>query len=159
MLRFDDGRFFSQGACTFLYRPATEQDTTPRIMIGVQIEDFHTEAAVDTGGVYLICDPEIADLLELDPSNALGTDKLRIRGFEVRGTLHRVSLTLLAQEGQSLELEVTTFVPRLQSNELWILPPFMGLAGCLEFLRFAVDPGNNVFYFGPCDHYLPDVSH
>ncbi|MFB0536973.1 MAG: hypothetical protein ACETWR_18565 [Anaerolineae bacterium] len=149
MLRFEDGRLFSQGACTFSYRPATEQDTTPRIMIGVQIEGLYTETAVDTGGVYLVCDPEIVDLLKLDPSSGLGTDKLQIRGFEVGGTLHRVSLTLLAQEGQSLELEVTAFVPHPQPNELWNLPPFMGLTGCLERLRFAVDPGTNVFYFGP----------
>jgi len=149
MLHFEDGRLFSQGACTFSYRPATEQDTTPRIMIGVQIEDLCTEAAVDTGGVYLVCDPEIADLLELDPNSGLGADKLRIRGFEVHGTLHRVSLTVLAQEGQSLELEVTAFLPRLQPNELWNLPSFMGLLSCLERLRFAVDPGTDVFYFGP----------
>jgi len=32
MLRFKDNRPFSQGACTFLYRPATEQETTPRII-------------------------------------------------------------------------------------------------------------------------------
>lgn len=148
MLRFEDGRPFSQGACTFSYRPATEQDTTPRIMIGVQIESLYTETAVDTGGVYLVCDPEIADLLKLDPSSGMGSNKLCIRGFEVRGTLHRVSLTLLAQEGRSLELEVTAFVPCLQPHQLWSLPPFMGLAGCLEWLRFAVDPITDTFYFG-----------
>lgn len=151
MLCFVDGRPFSQGACTFSYRPVTEQDTTPRIVVGVQIEGLYTETAVDTGGVYLVCDPEIADLLKLDPSSGLGTHKLQIRGFKVRGTLHRVSLTLLAQEGQSLELEVTVFVPCLQPNQLWDLPPFMGLTGCLERLRFAVDPTTDTFYFGPID--------
>ncbi|RLC84125.1 MAG: hypothetical protein DRI79_13270 [Chloroflexi bacterium] len=149
MLRFEDGRLFSQGACTFSYRPATEQDTTPRIMIGVQIEGLYTETAVDTGGVYLVCDPEIADLLELDPSSGLGADRLEVRGFKVRGTLHRVSLMLLAQEGQSLELEVTAFLPRLQPGEVWSFPTFMGLMGCLERLRFAVDPTTDTFYFGP----------
>jgi predicted aspartyl protease len=149
MLHFEDGRLFSQGACTFSYRPATEQDTTPRIMISVQIEGLYTETAVDTGGAYLVCDPEIADLLKLDPSSGLGTDKLQVRGSQVGGTLHRVSLTLLAQKGRSLALEVTAFVPRLHPNELWNLPSFIGLTGCLEFLRFAVDPGTNAFYFGP----------
>jgi hypothetical protein len=149
MLRFEDGRLFSQGTCTFLYRPATEQDTTPRIMIGVQIEDFYTEAAVDTGGVYLVCNPETAGFLKLDPDSALSTDKVGIRGSSVPGTLHRVFLTLLAQEGQSLKLEATAFVPRLQPYVLWDLPPIMGFAYCLERLRFAVDPETDAFYFGP----------
>lgn len=148
MLHFEDGRPFSQGASVFSYRPATEQDTTPRIIVSVQIEDVCTESAVDTGGVYLVCDPEIADLLELDLRDGLDATKLLIRGVEVRGALHRVSLTLLAQQGQSLELEVTAFIPCLQSDEPWYLPPVMGLVGCLERLRFAVDPTTDMFYFG-----------
>jgi hypothetical protein len=149
MLRFEDGHPFSQGVCPFSYRPATEQETTPRIMIDVQIEGLLTQTVVDTGGVYLVCGPEIADLLDVDPGDGLGAKKLLIRGLEVCGTLHRVSLKLLAQEGRSLELEVTAFLPRLQPSQPWTLPPLMGLMGCLERLRFAVDPTTDSFYFGP----------
>jgi hypothetical protein len=147
LLRFQDGRSFAQGACKFLYRPVTSGETAPRIIVEIQIEGIEAQAIVDTGGAYLVCDPQIADLLDLDPTHALDTDRLHIRGFSVPGSIHRVLLTLMADEGESMELEVTAFVPR--SNHLhWDLPSFMGLGGCLERLRFAIDPATDTFYFG-----------
>jgi hypothetical protein len=151
LLKFEDGRPFAQGASTYLYRPATERDTTPRIFVAVLIEDIPTETVVDTGGVYLVCEPETADLLDLDAASGLATDKVNIRGRSVPGTLHRLYLTLLAEEGKSLKLETTAFVPRLRPNERWDLPPYMGLRGCLEWIRFAVDPTTDTFYFGTID--------
>jgi hypothetical protein len=155
LLRFEDGRPFSQGACKYRDRPATELETTPRIFIIVKIEGLPTETAVDTGGVYLLCNPEIAEKLHLDPASGFATDSLMIPrlGLRVAGTLHRLSLTFLAEEGKSLRLEATAFVPRLQlnKNKLRKLPSFMGLMGCLERIRFAVDPTTNTFYFGPID--------
>ena len=36
------------------------------------------------------------------------------------------------------------------AEERWgELPSFLGLMGCLERMRFAVDPLDNTFYFGP----------
>jgi hypothetical protein len=151
MLNFDEGHPFSQGACPFLYRPATEQETTPRIFVTVQIEGLQVETAIDTGGAYFVCDPEIADLLGLDPADGVETDELNIRGYKIAGTLHRLSLRLLAEEGKPLQVEATAFIPRLQPYQTWALPSFMGLLGCLERIRFAVDPVTNIFYFGPID--------
>ena len=148
LLQFTDGQSFAQGCCGFLYRPATEQETTPRIILTVQIGGIETQAVVDTGGVYLVCDPEMADGLHLDPSYGVGSASLLIRGQTVSGTLYRLPLALVPQEGRGLEVEVTAFVPRLQPNESWNLPSFMGLSGCLERLRFAVDPATDTFYFG-----------
>ena len=151
LLRFEDGRPFAQGACPFVYRPATERETVHRIFVPVQIEDIQTEAVVDTGGVYLVCQPEIAALLSLDPASAIRTDELNIRGRKVPGALYRLYLTLLAEEGKSHKLEIIAFVPRLEPNEPWNLPSFMGLTGCLEWIRFAVDPITDTFYFGAID--------
>jgi len=148
MLHFEDDRPFSQGACTFLYRPATEQETTPRIIVRVQIQGIQTNVVLDTGGVYLVCNPQIVELLDLDPVSDIGKTRLVIRGTNVPGSLYRLPLILLAEKGQSIELEVTAFVPRLRPNQLWDLPSFMGLEGCLERLRFAIDPTTNTFYFG-----------
>ena len=145
LLRFQDGRPFAQGACNYLYRPVPREETTPRIIVQVQVEGIETQAIVDIGGVYLVCEPQIAGLLKLKPADALRTDKLTIRGFTYSGHIHRVSLTLLAQEGQSIRLEATAFVPHFPQ---WNLPSFMGLSGCLERLRFAVDPDTDTFYFG-----------
>lgn len=56
---------------------------------------------------------------------------------------------LLADEGQgeSLTLDVTAFLP----DDRWNLPNMLGLTGCLERIRFAVDPANDLFYFGAID--------
>lgn len=126
-----------------------DHTATPRITIVVQIGGFQTQAVVDTGGVYLVCDPEIPDLLDLNSRASLGVDTLVIRGYEYVGDLYRLPIRLLAEEGESLELEVTAFIPYLSPGQEWQTPSFLGLQGCLEFLRFAVDPGANVFYFGP----------
>ncbi|MBN1484372.1 MAG: hypothetical protein JXA37_06580 [Chloroflexia bacterium] len=71
-----------------------------------------------------------------------------IRDRTYQGELHRLSLVLKAQDGESVALEVTAFLPRLRPGETWNLPPFLGLRGCLERLRFAVDPASDTFYFG-----------
>ncbi|MBM4429741.1 MAG: hypothetical protein FJ026_05235 [Chloroflexi bacterium] len=149
VLQFADGRAFATGACPYRDQPTFDRTRTPRITIAVWIGGFQTQAVVDTGGVYLVCDPEIRDLLNLNPSASLGIATLVIRGYEYRGDLHRVGMTLLAKQGESLELEVTAFIPRLDPGQEWRFPSLLGLQGCLEFLRFAVDPGTNVFYFGP----------
>lgn len=150
LLRFEDDRPFAQGGCMFVDRPATAGTASSAIHIPIQIEGLsQTEAVVDTGGAYLVCNPEIADLLNLDPADALTVSGLEIRGHRVPGTLHRLTLTLLAEEGQGLEQEVTAFVPDPHPSQSWMeLPTFLGLTGCLEWFRFAVDPVDNMFYFG-----------
>jgi hypothetical protein len=103
------------------------------------------------GGVYLVCDPQIADLLDLDPSMGLETDLLSIRKTRVAGTLYRLSLTLLDEGGGSLQQEVTVFVPNLPPYEVSDLPSILGWMGCLERLRFAIDPATDTFHFGAVD--------
>lgn len=149
MLQFTNGHLFATGACSYWDQRPSDHTTTPRIVVAVQIDGFQTQAVVDTGGVYLVCDPEIPALLELDPSTSLGMAELIIRGYKYKGQLYRLPIRFLAEEGESIELEVTAFTPRLESGQEWRFPSFLGLQGCLEFLRFAVDPGANVFYFGP----------
>lgn len=95
--------------------------------------------------------PPIANRLQLDENDSLGEDVVGIRGSNVRGRLHRVNLKFLAEEGQSLTLEVTALIPKDTREERWVseLPCFLGLHGCLERLRFAVEPYTETFYFGP----------
>lgn len=148
ILQFADGRPFATGACPYWDQLSLDRTETPRILVAICIGDSQTQAVVDTGGVYLVCDPEIPDLLSLNPSTSLGVTNLIIRGYKYTGHLQRLTITMLAEEGESLELEVTAFIPRLDPEQEWRFPSFLGLQGCLEFLRFAVDPGANVFYFG-----------
>lgn len=148
LLCFEDGNPFAQGGCAYENRPASEQENTPRIIVPVQIEGVATRAILDTGGVYLVCNPEIAEFLALDPAQSLGTEMLGIRGMRYAGNLYRLSLGLMATEGEGLQVEVTAFVPQLVMSDVWVLPSFLGLQGCLERLRFAVDPSTDTFYFG-----------
>ena len=54
----------------------------------------------------------------------------------------------MADEGSDLEIETTAFVPVLDESEIWELPMFLGMQGCLERVRFAIDPTKERFYFG-----------
>lgn len=85
----------------------------------------------------------------LSPFLLARRNSLTVRGIKYQGQLYRLPIKFLAAEGESFELEVTAFIPHLEPGQEWLFPSFLGLQGCLEFLRFAVDPGANVFYFGP----------
>ena len=65
------------------------------------------------------------------------------RSRTIHGKLIRTPLTILADEGDSLEVDATVFI----SSE-WQHGNFLGYAGLLERIRFAVDPQTNGFYFG-----------
>jgi hypothetical protein len=56
-------------------------------------------------------------------------------------------MQIKAEEGEDLIQEVTAFIPNASVEEWGEIPTFLGLTGCLEFLKFAVDPGENLFYF------------
>lgn len=150
-LRFEDGRPFAQGTCPYLHRPLTEAETTNRILVNVKINGLETQAVVDTGGVWLVCDPGFAEVLELDPEGGWECPPLWIRGHQFRGMLHRLRVTLVAEEGQDLELEGTAFVPEPEPYQSWPWLSFLGFHGCLERIRFAVNPITETFYFGPAN--------
>jgi hypothetical protein len=146
-----DGISFPTGSVNYIYGPAHEQDKSSRIIFQVEIEGLKTLAVLDTGGVYLVCTPEIGRELKLDPLSAINLEPeaINIRGFKIHGNLHLLNLTILASDGNSLGLQVTAFVPN--ADEIWLnLPCFLGWQGCLERLRFAIDPSSDTFYFGPC---------
>ena len=143
-----DGRPFASGAADYFYQPATG-DLTPRIILQVEIEGVLTSAIFDTGAPYLICSPKLARYLNLDRRSALEITRLNIRGVILAGRLHRVALVIPASEGDGIRLDATAFVPEETSHVDWGgLPSFIGLNGCLERIRFAVDPGEDRLDFG-----------
>jgi hypothetical protein len=150
-LTFPDGERFTTGVIPYQYRPATAYETTPRLILEVEIDGIQTEAVVDTGGIYLVCNPRIARLLHLETAEAIsGVQSILLRGVLVQGRLYRLTLTILAEEGEDTTIETTAFVPEPEEAEHWSeLPCFLGLYGCLECARFAVDPRTERFYFGP----------
>jgi hypothetical protein len=146
-----NGDAFATGAAVYDYRPATSAEISPRIVLTVMVGDHDTSAFVDTGGLYFICTPPFARRLRLDPGQGLpAPDRIRWRGEIFRGLLYRLPLTFPAIEGDGLTIEATAFVPQMRPTETWNeeLTCVLGLQGCLERLRFAVDPATETFYFG-----------
>lgn len=68
---------------------------------------------------------------------------LSTRLGQFHGSLFRGLITVLASSGESLDVEATAFL-----TPEWPGPNFLGYQGFLQRIRFAVDPENNLFYFG-----------
>ncbi len=105
---------------------------------------------VDSGAPWCLINPEFYDAWGLEfekdyePAHAMW-----IRGMRWLGHLTRTNLILKADDGESLIVAATFFIPAIQSFEIWNYPNFLGLDGFLNRIRYAVDPAENVFYFGP----------
>lgn len=148
-LSLPNGDAFATSWQTDVYYEPTSAEDKSRLILQVAIEDIVTEAMVDTGGLYLFCTPTVAQQLDLDETASLGTQILLFRGDRVQGTLHRLTLTLFAEEGEDVVIETTAFVPDGHYDNVPELPSILGLQGCLDRLRFAFDPVTDIFYFGP----------
>ncbi len=150
VLNFADGEPFATGAAEYGFSPTLGSEAAERITLPVEIEGQQTTAIVDTGAPYLVCDPDLAKVVDFDHAGALDAREILIRGLWVKGAIHRVNLVLLADVGESLFLETPAFVPdSVQDFAPGFFPSsFLGLVGCLESIRFAVDPSSRTFYFG-----------
>jgi hypothetical protein len=132
------GEPFATGQLPCSSQPALPGERLTRLFLQVEIAGVTSPAVVDTGAAYLIVDPTIAGRVGLQHAAALDRDELVIRGFRCRGSLHRVPVTLVASDGESLTFEATAFLPETETQGDWTLPSFLGWQGCLERIRFAV---------------------
>jgi hypothetical protein len=124
------------------------QRQPPRVVVRVQPKPLTIPilAVLDTAAPWCILKPLIGDLIMDELAEIPGLVKLSTRLGTYDGRLYRGSLTLLAEEGESLDLEVTFFLsPQWQGGN------FLGYEGALERARFAVNPRENLFYFGAID--------
>jgi hypothetical protein len=103
-------------------------------------------AVLDTAAPWCILKPNIGDLIMDELDEIPGLVRLSTRLGTCQGRLYRGALTLMAEEGESLDLDVMFFL-----SPLWQGGNFLGYEGALERARFAVDPRANQFYFGPTD--------
>jgi hypothetical protein len=147
MLSYSDGRPFTQGACHCTIGPMSGSGLN-RIMLDILVEGIREKAVVDTGGAYLVCSRDISAYLRPLLVDALGPGEIGVRGRTIGGTLYRLTLSLLADRGQgeNLDFSVTALLPEPETH--YGLPTILGLVGCLERLRFAVDPSDETFHFG-----------
>ena len=129
------------------------QDQAARIVLPVVIAGrWPVPVIADTGAPWCIFNPEM--IIDLDFSGAANYAPeivLTVRGIGYPGRLLRMDITLPADEGENFDIDATVFVPLLSSGETWPHPNFIGLDGFLNRIRFAVDPAENAFYFGPME--------
>ena len=105
-------------------------------------------ALVDTGAPYCIFETEITEALGLFPNNGERIT-LSTRRDSFHGTVQRLTIRLVAEQGDSLDVDASVFV-----TSDWGSGNFVGYSGFLERFRFAVDPPTNSFYFGPQAIYV-----
>ena len=61
----------------------------------------------------------------------------------ITGSLGRVTVRFVAADGEPLTIDATCF-----TSEGWLGPMVIGWKGCLERIRFGLDPSEEAFYFG-----------
>jgi hypothetical protein len=122
-------------------RPGSEARILVRLSLGL-VPSF-VLAVVDTAAPWCIFGPDVGQYLKRAFWPVEGQVSLSTRIGLLRGDLYRVPLTLLADEGENLEVEATVFL-----SPDWRGPNFIGYEGLLQRIRFAVDPETNLFYFG-----------
>jgi hypothetical protein len=128
--------------------PGDSEDKV-RLVIYAMVAENLTPFIVDTGAPWCVLDPKLARLLIANRQ----TDHIEdityiVRRTSYRGALFRLDLGFMDEPtGDLTVVEATVFVPSLQLEDEWREPNFIGLKGCLERMRFAVDPAESAFYF------------
>ena len=144
LLQWSNGRPFAIGRARFADSFGVEQGT-PKVFIKIRLGalDFATTAQLDTGSAWSVLNAEIAGELSLLDGDGQVT-KLATPGGTVVGRLERTRVAILADDGngRSLTTEATFFV-----SPHWTGHTFLGYAGLLAHVRFALDPRDNFFYF------------
>ena len=144
-----EGEDFTTGESRFLDRLPTDPEASSKIYVKLRPAELATTllAQLDTGSPWSILETEIADAVGL--FDAGGEPKRLIsHGLTFEGHLVRVAMLLLADDGDSLEVDATVFVSRD-----WPSGNFIGYSGLLESIRIALDPQANRFHFGPAGEH------
>lgn len=102
-------------------------------------------ALLDTASEWCVLPHDLAMELGVELERLPFTSSLHTRFGLLTGTLGRVTIRFDAVEGDSLAVDATCF-----ASEEWPGPMVVGWKGCLERMRFGLDPGDDSFYFGAC---------
>ena len=140
-----DGEPFTSGRSRFFDQHPRFPEPSAKVFVQVKFAGLAGTwiAQVDTGADYSILEVDVAadlDLLDLQgPWTRLST-----RLGVLAGQLIRLPVTLMADEGESLDLVDAIFFV----SPDWRGGTFLGYTGFLDQLRIALDSPANLFYFG-----------
>lgn len=146
MLFLTNGDEFAAGRADFLDHAPGVDEGTAKVFVRIELTGLEAEvfAQLDTGAAWSVLSPDIADALGLLDGEGEPI-ALETKYGRMHGRLETATLTLLADEGDELDVEgAQMFVCRA-----WPSGSFLGYSGLLERVRFALDPQRNHFYFGP----------
>ncbi len=121
----------------------------------VVVEDIDIEVMIDTGGLYLMIQPKIADALrdQFDEQEHVREPmRISVRKVSVEGEIVRLPVTFLAEAGESLVIpDLAVFLPTEGSEWPDGTPNILGLEGALARMFFAFERlmmPDGKFYFG-----------
>jgi len=143
-----NGLPFASSRAKYLDEEPFSQEPSAKVYVTVEFPGLsHSLAQLDTGAAWSVLDLATAELLDLLDGGGEPT-KMKTHAGTVAGRLERVPVKLVADEGDSLDLEATFLVSRD-----WRGRTFLGYTGSLDRVRIALDPGKgkNWFYFGEAD--------
>jgi hypothetical protein len=112
------------------------------VAAGCFVGDRAINAMIDTGSQWCLLPGELATDLGYEADAEESDTRLHSRFGTITGRLVRIPLCFRAEEGQQVTMEATWFI-----SADWPGPPVLGWKGCLERIRFALDPGEESFYF------------
>ena len=126
MLHWPDGSTFATGRSRYLDRDPGRPSETSSVHVQVEFNGVPVLAMLDTGAAWSVLNAELASDLELfDRDGEAVTISSRLG--PVQGKLVRAKTTLVADDGDSLDVDSTVFVSRQ-----WPAGNFIGYAGFLE---------------------------
>jgi hypothetical protein len=141
-----NGEAFASGRSKFLDHHPKFLEPTAKIFVNVGFPglDGRFLAQVDTGAAYSTLEVQVAEALGLFGFRGQRpTARISTRIGAIDGQLVRIPLTLIADEGVSLDFDATFFVSRERQATT-----FLGYVGLLDRIRIALDSPANHFYFG-----------
>jgi hypothetical protein len=141
-----NGADFTIGCSRFFDTAVGGGEQTAKIYVKIMPEALGLTilAQLDTGAAWSIFEPEIAAAMGILDAEGVPV-RLSTRHGEIPGHLvDGVSVAILADEGEGLNVNATVFVSRD-----WPRGNFIGYSGFLERIRIGLDPGDNSFHFGP----------
>jgi hypothetical protein len=125
---------------------ADRREPTAKVYVRVRFDGINRLilAQLDTGAPWSVLAPDVADELGLLDQPG-GRIRLRTSLGIKDGILVRIPLKLMADEGDSLDIDGSFFITPDWPEGM----TFLGYSGLLDSIRFALDPQVNDFYFGP----------